>query len=79
MNSKKLILKLAVLVLGLATLRVAAIPAKATPICVFKLCNAGGGGHCGYAPREDWASATRMTDPRYPIPKNVVGNFQMTH
>jgi hypothetical protein len=53
MNSKKLILKLAVLALGLATLHVAATPAKATPICAFNLCSAGGGGHCGYAPREE--------------------------
>ena len=54
MNSKKLILKLAVLALGLATIHVAAVPAKATtPICWFNVCSAGGGGHCGYAPREE--------------------------
>jgi len=53
MNSKKLILKLCVLALSLAALHVAATPAKAAPICEFKLCNAGGGGHCGYAPREE--------------------------
>jgi hypothetical protein len=53
MNSKKLILKLAVLALSLATLHVAATPAKAAPICEFSLCNAAPGGHCGYAPREE--------------------------
>ena len=54
MNSKKLILKLAVLALGLATVHVAAIPARATPICWFNVCsNSTSGGHCGYAPREE--------------------------
>ena len=53
MNSKKLILKLAVLALGLATIHVAAVPAKATGVCWFNICSAGSGGHCGYAPREE--------------------------
>jgi hypothetical protein len=54
MNSKKFILKLAVLAFGLATIHVAAIPAKAgNPICRFNVCSAGVGGHCGYAPREE--------------------------
>lgn len=53
MNSKKLILKLGVIALGLATLHMTATPAKATAICEFNLCNAAPGGHCGYAPREE--------------------------
>lgn len=54
MNSKKLILKFAVLVFGLATLHMLAVPAKAiTPVCWFSICNAAPGGHCGYAPREE--------------------------
>jgi hypothetical protein len=53
MNSKKLILKLAVLALSLAALHVASAPAKAiTPTCWFNVCSAASNGHCGYAPEE---------------------------
>ena len=69
MNSKKLILKLALLVLGLATIHVAATPAKATmDVCWFNVCSAGAGGHCGYAPREECGvcyqdDGTEIPDP----------------
>lgn len=53
MNSKKLILKLAVLALGLGTIHILAVPAQAAPVCWFSICNAAPGGHCGYAPREE--------------------------
>jgi hypothetical protein len=54
MNSKKLILKLAVLALGLATLHMTAVTAKATPVCWFNVCStSSAGGHCGYYPREE--------------------------
>ena len=75
MNSKKLILKLAVLVLGLATLHVAAIPAKATPICWFSICSAGGGGHCGYAPREECGVCYGDDGSEVPDPEECGGSF----
>jgi len=54
MNSKKLILRFAVLALGLAAFHQAAVPAKAkTDVCWFNFCSAGVGGHCGYAPQEE--------------------------
>jgi hypothetical protein len=73
MNSKKLIFKLAVLALGLATLRVAATPAKATPICAFNLCSAGGGGHCGYAPREECGVCYQDDGSEVPDPEECGG------
>jgi hypothetical protein len=73
MNSKKLILKLAVLALGLATLHVAATPAKATPICAFNLCSAGGGGHCGYAPREECGVCYQDDGSEVPDPEECGG------
>lgn len=52
---KRLILKLAVLTLGLATLHAGAIPAKAIgPECPMLFCSTGwSDGHCGYEYGED--------------------------
>ena len=61
MNTKKLLRKFAVLVLGLAALqmtanqtKVAATQAKAGPFCVMQFCDTGSSiGHCGYEYGED--------------------------
>ncbi len=73
MNSKKLILKLAVLALGLAThprggcsgkshFRLAGLTFAAPEAVVIAV----------MLPEKSVASAMGMTDPRYPIPTNVV-------
>ena len=75
MNSKKLILKLAILAVGLATLHVVAIPAKATDICWFNICSAGAGGHCGYAPQEECGICYGDDGSEVPDPEECGGSF----
>jgi hypothetical protein len=55
MNSKRLLRKFAVLVLGLAALHIAADRAKAAgPFCQMMFCDTGSSiGHCGYEYGED--------------------------
>jgi hypothetical protein len=74
-NSKKLFFKLAVLALGLATIHVTTVPAKAAPICWFSICSAGGGGHCGYAPREECGVCYTDDGSEVPDPEECGGNF----
>jgi hypothetical protein len=53
-NTKRLLRKFAVLVLGLTVLQMAATQAKAGPFCVMKFCDTGSSvGHCGYEYGED--------------------------
>lgn len=75
MNSKKLILKLAVLALGLATIHVAAIPAKANAVCWFNVCSSASNGHCGYAPREECGVCYGDDGSEVPDPEECGGSF----
>jgi hypothetical protein len=53
----------------------AAVPAKAAPVCWFNFCSAGGGGHCGYAPREECGVCYGDDGSEVPDPEECGGNF----